>query len=139
MADGRLGQQAASSTYSLHFGDYGGLTVKLAYVLFGGALTGICGTGVSIWLGKRRRRGHHEPRLARMWDAIIWGTPTALGVTLAARLVFGNSVPFAALFWGALATAVAAGAAPLDPLRFRRGLQALTAIAVMAPFLLALR
>ena len=33
LADGSLGQQAAASTYNLHFGNYGGLTVKIIYIL----------------------------------------------------------------------------------------------------------
>ena len=43
MAAGRqiphLGQQIAASIYNLHFGNFGGLPVKLAYIVFGIALT----------------------------------------------------------------------------------------------------
>jgi uncharacterized iron-regulated membrane protein len=99
LADGSLGQQAAASNYSLHFGNYGGLPVKLAYALFGLALTAVSATGVYIWLGKRRRRGLIEPRLQAAWSALVWGAPAALAATLAARLVLGNDVPFAAIFW----------------------------------------
>jgi len=135
MAEGDLGQQAASSTYGLHFGDYGGLAVKLAYVLLGVALTAICATGVYIWLGKRRRRGFAEPRLARLWDAIVWGGLLALALSLIARIVLGNGVHFVALFWGALVLIMLlAGSLPIEPLRFRtwaRGLAAaVTALAV---------
>jgi uncharacterized iron-regulated membrane protein len=63
LADGELGQQAAASNYNLHFGNYGGLPVKIGYFLSGLALTAICATGTYIWLGKRRRRGYSEPRL----------------------------------------------------------------------------
>ena len=99
MADGDLGQQAAASVYNLHFGNYGGLIVKLAYILFGLALTVVCATGVYIWLGKRRRRGIEEPRLRALWHAVVWGTPLALAVTFAARMTLGNGAPFAAIFW----------------------------------------
>ena len=107
LADGALGQQAAASNYNLHFGNYGGLPVKLAYCLFGLALTVVSATGVHIWLGKRRRRGHHEPRLRAAWNGLVWGAPAALVLTLAARLVLGNAVPFTALFWSVLALAIA--------------------------------
>ena len=127
LADGHLGQQAAGSTYSLHFGDYGGLAVKLAYVLFGAALTAICATGISIWLGKRRRRGLREPHLERLWDSVVWGTPSILCVTLIVRLVAGNALPFVALFWGGLAALMLLAAMPLRPLAFRRSLQGLSA------------
>ncbi len=99
LSDGALGQQAAASTYNLHFGNYGGLTVKLLYILFGLALTVICATGIYIWLGKRRRRGLDEPRLAAMWSALVWGAPAGLVLTLLARFAFGNEAPFVAIFW----------------------------------------
>ncbi|MXO70968.1 PepSY-associated TM helix domain-containing protein [Alteraurantiacibacter buctensis] len=112
LADGSLGQQAAASVYNLHFGNYGGLPVKLGYILFGLALTAICATGVYIWLGKRRRRGHAEPRLTAMWHAVVWGSPVALALTVVARLAFGNGAPFAAIFWLSLAAMVGWAALP---------------------------
>lgn len=136
LADGPLGQQAAGSTYSLHFGDYGGLGVKLAYVLFGAALTAICATGISIWLGKRRRRGYHEPLLMRLWDAVVWGTPGILGATLLIRLLVGNEAPFAVLFWIGLAILMAIAAVPVRPHAFRRLLQAASAALVLMSGLL---
>jgi uncharacterized iron-regulated membrane protein len=138
LEDGAIGQQAAASTYGLHFGDYGGLPVKLAYLLFGAALTAICGTGISIWLGKRRRRGHPEPRLARLWDAVVWGSPAVLALTFAARLMLGNALPFPALFWGGMALVLVVAAVPFSPSRFRRTLLALTGAAVAAPVVLSL-
>jgi uncharacterized iron-regulated membrane protein len=51
MSDGDLGKQAAASNYRLHFGNYGGLPVKIAYFLFGLALTAVAATGTYIWLG----------------------------------------------------------------------------------------
>ena len=79
MADGALGKQAAASNYRLHFGNFGGLPVKIAYALFGLVLTAICATGSYIWLGKRERRGINQPRLRAAWDAVVWGTPLMLG------------------------------------------------------------
>jgi len=106
LADGELGQQAAASNYKLHFGNYGGLIVKIAYFLLGSALTVICATGTFIWLGKRRRRGIFEPRLRAAWHGVIWGTPAALAVTFIARLAIGNGAPFLAIFWLTLAAAM---------------------------------
>jgi uncharacterized iron-regulated membrane protein len=109
LADGALGQQAAASNYNLHFGNYGGLPVKLAYCVFGLALTVVSATGVYIWLGKRRRRGFCEPRLLGAWHGIVWGAPAGLIATLAVRFVAGNAAPFTTIFWACLAVAVAAG------------------------------
>lgn len=99
LSDGHLGQQLAASTYNLHFGNYGGLPVKLAYVVFGLALTVVVATGNSIWLSKRQRRGLREPRLRAGWDGVIWGVPVALALTFLARLLIGNEAPLIAIFW----------------------------------------
>jgi len=110
LSDGELGQQAAASTYQLHFGTFGGLGVKLAYLLFGAALTAICATGIYIWLGKRRRRGIDEPRIRGAWHGLVIGTPVALAATFAARLLIGNDFPFALAFWSVTLIAVIVGA-----------------------------
>lgn len=107
LADGSLGQQAAASNYSLHFGNYGGLPVKIAYCLFGLALTVVSASGVYIWLGKRRRKGLQEPRLRAAWHGVVWGAPAALVLTLATRFAFGNAAPFTAIFWSALVLMIA--------------------------------
>lgn len=99
LSDGHMGQQLAASTYNLHFGNYGGLPVKLAYIVFGLALTIVVATGTSIWLGKRQRRGLHEPRLRAGWDGVIWGVPLALTLTFLARILLGNGAPLIAIFW----------------------------------------
>lgn len=102
LADGDWGQQAAASNYNLHFGSFAGLPGKIAYLVLGAILSAICATGVYIWLGKRQRKGLVEPRLRAVWNGIVWGVPLLLGLTFVARLLFGNSVSFAAVFWLAL-------------------------------------
>lgn len=110
LSDGEIGQQAAASVYNLHFGNFGGLIVKIAYFAFGIALTAICATGTFIWLGKRRRRGVDEPRLRAAWHGVVWGAPAAFALTFVLRLTLGNEAPFTAVFWGALALAIAGAA-----------------------------
>lgn len=105
MSDGALGKQAAASNYRLHFGNYGGLPVKIVYFLLGLALTAVAATGTYIWLGKRRRRGIEEPRLLAAWHGVVWGAPVALTLTLVVRLALGNTAPFAAIFWTGLVLA----------------------------------
>lgn len=123
LADGRLGQQAAASNYNLHFGNYGGLPVKIAYFLLGLALTAICATGTYIWLGKRRRRGHNEPRLYAAWDAVVWGTPFALAMTLVVRFTFGNGAWFGTIFWTLSGAILVVSIALARRLSIRRPLQ----------------
>jgi uncharacterized iron-regulated membrane protein len=108
VADGDIGRQFAASNYNLHFGNFGGLAVKIAYLLFGLAIAVVCATGSYIWLGKRARKGANEPRLRAAWDALVWGTPALLLITFIARMVAGNAVPFAAIFWIGLAVIVLA-------------------------------
>lgn len=138
LADGELGQQAAASNYNLHFGNYGGLPVKIAYFLFGLALSAICATGTYIWLGKRRRRGHDEPRLTAAWDAVVWGMPLALGISFIARMVWGNSVPFVALFWGIFVCVLAGNVAAARVHQGMRLLQGLTVVSCAAGAMLAI-
>lgn len=99
LSDGKIGQQLAASTYDLHFGTYGGLTVKILYFIFGLCLTVVTATGVSIWFGKRIRRGVDSPRLRNGWNAVVWGVPLALSFCLIARVLFGNGAPLTAIFW----------------------------------------
>jgi uncharacterized iron-regulated membrane protein len=109
LSDGAIGQQASASTYNLHFGNFGGLPVKLIYFLLGLALTGICATGSYIWLGKRERRGIQEPRLRALWDAVVWGSPLILAVTFILRKLVGNGVPLVAIYWIATAALIPMG------------------------------
>lgn len=113
LSDGTAGQQTAASIYKLHFGNYGGLPVKIAYFVFGMALCVMIATGTYIWLGKRERRGIYEPRLRNGWDAVVWGLPLALALTLAVRLTIGNAAPLTAIFW--ILTAVILFASPVIP------------------------
>lgn len=99
MADGTIGQQLAASTYNLHFGNYGGLPVKIAYILFGIALSVVIATGTFIWLNKRERRGVPSALLRSAWWGLVVGVPLALSATLAARILVGNEAPFVAIFW----------------------------------------
>tara|TARA_R110000782_G_scaffold268689_1_gene365606 strand:- start:138328 stop:139671 length:1344 start_codon:yes stop_codon:yes gene_type:complete len=131
LSDGHLGQQLAASTYNLHFGNYGGLPVKIAYVLFGLALTVVVATGTSIWLGKRERRGIHEPRLRNLWDAVLWGVPLALTLTFLARVLAGNAAPLTAIFWLLLALMML-GAAFRPRQRPKRMLQRLLLTSLLA-------
>ncbi|WP_187336318.1 PepSY-associated TM helix domain-containing protein [Novosphingopyxis iocasae] len=99
LADGDLGQQAAASTYNLHFGNYGGLPVKIVYFILGMAVSVISATGFYIWLAKRRRRGHRDEALRASWHAVVWGCPAMILTTFAARIIIGNDAPFDAIFW----------------------------------------
>jgi len=107
MADGTIGQQLAASAYNLHFGNYGGLPVKIAYIFFGIALCVVIATGTFIWLNKRERRGSPAALLRSAWWGLVIGVPAGVATTLAARLTIGNTAPFVWVFWLTCAATVA--------------------------------
>lgn len=110
LSNGRVGQQFAASMYRLHFGNFAGLWVKLAYFVFGLALTVVSGTGVSIWLMKRRRRGLGLPRMEQMWAAVVWGSPLLLALAFCGKLVGASEAAMTIFFWAGLALGAAASA-----------------------------
>ncbi|MEM1193219.1 MAG: PepSY-associated TM helix domain-containing protein [Pseudomonadota bacterium] len=82
LADGTVGQQIVGSVYNVHFGNWGGLPVKVAYVIFGLSLTTIIASGLRIYFVRRREQGRPAPRLEASWEAIVWGTPALLALSL---------------------------------------------------------
>lgn len=103
LSDGAAGQQAAASVYNLHFGNYGGPAVQVAYLLFGLALCVVTATGTSIWLSRREQRRGGGARLRAGWAVVVWGTPLALVLLVWVRALAGPEAPFAAAFWCSLA------------------------------------
>ena len=84
---GSIGQQIVGTLQPLHFGWFGGPAVKMLYGLLGLALTVVTSTGVSIWLARRRDKGRPAPRWERIWAAVVWGQPFALGVAALVALL----------------------------------------------------
>ena len=111
LSDGAAGKQVSASVYKLHFGNFGGLAVKLGYILLGAAVTVVSATGMSIWLIKRRARGAPSPRLEGLWSATLWGAPLLIALAFVLRTVVGKDAPMIALFWIGLALLVGIGIA----------------------------
>jgi uncharacterized iron-regulated membrane protein len=137
-ADGELGQQIAMSTYRLHFGDFGGTAMKIAYFLLGIALCIIVAAGLNIYFLKRAETGRGMPRLEAAWSALVWGSPALLALTLAVSLLGVGMIALTAMFWlGALALC-GLGMALKDQLKTGRwmrlalGVSLLLAVAVHA-------
>lgn len=120
LSDGRIGQQAAASVYKLHFGSFGGLAVKLAYMACGLALSAITATGLWLWLMKRRQRGSAAPRLEAMWSALVWAVPLLLVLAAPLRWALGPAAPLTGFFWIGLAALLAAAAGVQDAERCSR-------------------
>ncbi|OJU11213.1 MAG: hypothetical protein BGN86_10425, partial [Caulobacterales bacterium 68-7] len=106
-SDGEVGRQVYASMFRLHAGAFGGMPVKLVYVLLGLGLSLLCTTGVDIWLAKSAEKGRPYPRIQSAWTAFVWGTPAlvALGCTLSLL----GGVPPVPVFWiGLLLVSLAA-------------------------------
>lgn len=100
-ADGTVGQQVADSVYKIHFGNFGGLGIKLAYGLFGICLLVLIGAGMELYVVRRSARGQNMSLFKYMWRGIQWGTPLLLLVTLATAKLH-VSLPLAQIFWTGL-------------------------------------
>lgn len=111
LSDGPIGKQFAASTYNLHFGNFAGLPVEIAYMVFGLGLCVVTATGTSLWLQKRRRRGLPSDRLAAAWDVVVWGTPLLIAALAWLRALAGPDAPFVLAFWAPLAAGIALAAA----------------------------
>ena len=90
LESGSVGQQILGALQPIHFGWFGGMTVKIVYGLLGLALTIVTHTGVTIWLHRRREKGRPTPFWERIWAALAWSQPFALA---AAALVALSAAP----------------------------------------------
>lgn len=95
--DGNAGARIYGMITPLHYGTYGGIALKLIYLLLGASLTLIVATGGNIWLARRREQGRPAPRLELLWLATIWGQPLIL--VLLAIMSTGSSLPPIPAYW----------------------------------------
>lgn len=121
-SDGPVGRQVAYSTYRVHFGQFGGVPVKLLYAVLGLALTVISATGINIWLTKRRTRDY----LNDVWAGTIWAPPAALALTAITEVLL--DVSSVAVFWLALGVGIVWACRLRDPRAARQHLAAATAV-----------
>ncbi|QIG78994.1 PepSY-associated TM helix domain-containing protein [Stakelama tenebrarum] len=128
--DGSAGKQIQAALYPLHVGKFGGLPMRLLYVLLGLALCWITATGMTIWFERRRSKGRHSAILERLWCAILWGQPLALA-TSALIAAMGLISPAEAYAGITLLTLLVA-APPLKLPRLSMGLRLLTLTAIAA-------
>ncbi|WP_416878402.1 PepSY-associated TM helix domain-containing protein [Litorimonas sp.] len=110
-ADGTIGQQVADSVYKVHFGQFGGLPVKLAFGIFGICLLYIITSGLQIYFLKRRNKGRDAPALEGAWKGLIWGAPILMATSFAASMALPLSAPvLTRLFWIGLIVFTVGGA-----------------------------
>lgn len=88
-SSGPAAQQVVASAYTVHFGSFGGLPIKLIYGILGLALCVISASGINIWLLKRRAKGMPSPKLEKAWAGTVWGTPLAMVLCYLLGLLLG--------------------------------------------------
>ena len=98
-SNGALGQQIASSVYRLHFGDFGGLIMKVAYFILGALLCIIVASGMNIYFLKAKEKGRAKPRLEAAWAGFVWGSSALFAITLIAALLGAPSIALTYVFW----------------------------------------
>ncbi|PEQ12692.1 hypothetical protein B2G71_10320 [Novosphingobium sp. PC22D] len=128
--DGSTGKQLQAALYPLHVGKFGGLAMRLLYVLLGFALCWITATGMTIWFERRQAKGLHSPRLERLWIAVLWGQPAALAGSALAAAIWPNSA--AATYVAGTLVTVLAAVPPCKVSNLSAALRALTAFMIAA-------
>ncbi|MDG2521573.1 PepSY-associated TM helix domain-containing protein [Caulobacter segnis] len=106
-SDGEVGRQVYVSMFRVHAGAFGGMGVKLVYVVLGLGLSLLCTTGVDIWLAKSAAKGRDYPRVQSAWTTFVWMTPALVAVSCALAIL--ASVPPAPFFWISLPLVTLAG------------------------------
>ena len=125
ISDGTIGQQIIGSVYNIHFGNWGGLSVKLAYLVFGLALCVIIASGMRVYFIRRREKGRAAPRLEAGWQAVAWGTPTILAFILFISMSgIVTGIGLVILFWVGLFVIFVTSLSMANVERVRRLLQA---------------
>lgn len=125
-SDGQPGQQFIFSLFRIHFGHFGGLAMKLLFLIGGLALSIVSVTGINVWLHKRKQRD----ALNNLWPGIVWGTPLALALTALTDVVLGQASVL--LFWLTLVAAAVLAQLLNDERRSRCHLQLLTVLLLVA-------
>ncbi len=132
ISDGTLGQQIIGSIYFVHFGNWGGALVKIAYGVFGLILCIITASGLRIYFLRRQQKGREAPRLEAGWEAIVWGTPALLSLTLLTSIISGlETYGLVSLFWGGLCIIIAIAMRTSNAANTRHVLKLTTAVLLL--------
>ena len=105
LADGPVGMRIYGMLTPLHYGTYGGVPLKLVYLVLGLGMAALVATGTQILLARRREQGRSALRWERVWDAVVWGQPLALVLAALAAITLG--LPPLVVYWAATLALVA--------------------------------
>lgn len=127
ISDGTIGQQLIGSVYNIHFGNWGGSLVKIAYAIFGVLLSVIIASGLRIYFLRRTQKGWPATRLESAWEAVVWGTPMVLAATLLCAVTGHlDGIALVVVFWLGLSTTIIGAAFSANAQIVRYRLRAVT-------------
>lgn len=139
--DGTVGMRIYGMVQPLHYGTYGGIPLKLIYVVLGTGLCVVAAAGINMWLARQRESGRPAPRTEKLWTALVWGQIAAYALaalvpTWAAQLsgqAVSSTMPLATYWLSTLGLCGLSLLAP-DDQRAGRGLRLLggALVAVLA-------
>lgn len=98
--DGTVGMRIYGMISPLHFGNYGGLALKLIYFLLGTGLCVVIATGGNVWLRRRREQGQPYPRTERLWAGLLWVQVPAFAI--AGITALAGVAPPLPVYWAVL-------------------------------------
>lgn len=101
LTDGSLAKQVFAAITPLHYGNFGGLPVKILWALLGLSMTWLCVTGARIMFARKAVQGEPHVGLQAAWRGLVWslvGGLTALGLAYIVPML-----PAVAFLSGALA------------------------------------
>ncbi len=126
---GSAGKQMLAALVPLHFGNFGGTIILIAYGILGVMLCAVCVTGVNIWLIRRSERGHDAILWKRIWSIVVWGQPAILALAAVAGI---GGIDVLVFYVVATILSFSLAALALKPETLRRRLLQGTALSVTA-------
>lgn len=78
LTDGSLAKQTFAAITPLHYGNFGGLPVKILWALLGLSMTWLCVTGARIMFARKAAQGEPHASLEAAWRSLVWGLSSGL-------------------------------------------------------------
>ncbi|MFT4089192.1 MAG: PepSY-associated TM helix domain-containing protein [Asticcacaulis sp.] len=128
---GTLGQKIYAAMAPLHFGWFGGWSVKIIYAVLGMGLAAVTSSGVAIWLARRRDKGRPAPAWERLWTATVWSQPVAYTVVAISALVTRQETWLLPL-WGGISLLSLIVSIFVDAKKLSLALRALSVVGLVA-------
>ncbi|MEL6868937.1 MAG: PepSY-associated TM helix domain-containing protein [Pseudomonadota bacterium] len=75
------GNRVFGMVQPLHYGTYGGYTIKFFYLILALALTYITSTGMMIWFKRKRQQGQEKQKTEAAWRGMTTGLSLGLAFT----------------------------------------------------------